>query len=114
MLFILLKKNIKIKINFVKKHTIKKLNRKYRKKNKNTDILTFKTKKYSNILGEIFIYNKIKKNKKALIIHGILHLLEYDHNKYKDYKIMIKMEKIIKQYIIGMSGIEPPTITTSK
>lgn len=110
------KKNKIINIKIIDEKKITILNKKYRNKNKNTDVLTFKNKTLHNEeIGSIIICPKImlKKHKKnhfeKTIIHSILHLLNYDHIEYKDFKIMSEIEKKI-----GMSGIEPPTITTSK
>ncbi len=96
---------------------IKFLNKKFRKKNKTTDVLSFpfNTKKDLNnilkkekeiYLGDIIInLNKIKnirdpKNfKKAfdnLWVHGLVHLFGHDHKKEKDFQ---KMNKIEKKYI---------------
>lgn len=110
----LTKKIIKINIKNVNKNHIKKLNKKYRNKNNYTDVLTFKYKK-NTLIADIIFCKKIitKKDKKKccneIIIHSILHILDYDHYNKKDHIIMKKIEKKI-----GMSGIEPPTITTSK
>ncbi len=97
----------KIYIIPVNKNKIKMINRKYKKKNKITDILTFES------TAEIFICTKYIKNKKKnikkVILHGLLHLIGYSHKLKKDFSIMKKIEKMI-----GMSGIEPPTTTTSK
>ena len=93
---------------------IKKLNKRFRKKNKSTDILSFpfhnkknlkdKLKKDKEIyLGDIIInLNKIKNkhDKKKfkiefnkLWIHGLVHLFGYDHKKKKDFNTMQKIEK---------------------
>ena len=90
------------------------LNKKFRKKNKTTDVLSFpfqkkdefkkKLKKETEVyLGDIIInLSKIKsKNKKNLFkiefdrlwIHGLVHLLGHDHQKNKDFKIMYQIEK---------------------
>ncbi len=98
-------------------NNIKKLNKKFRKKNKPTDILSFPFKKKTNInkktyIGDIIIsYNFIDKPKlqkleffkKKLIrifIHGFLHLLGFDHKKYNNYKKMLKEEERIYQSVI--------------
>jgi len=91
---------------------IKKLNKKFRNKNKHTDILSFpfhqKTKKMREIyLGDIIIsFNYMskpknfnmadfKKNVVKIFIHGFLHLLDYDHIKKKDYIKMLNEEQKI-------------------
>jgi probable rRNA maturation factor len=88
---------------------IKKLNKKFRKKNTPTDVLSFPFKKKIDkekftYLGDIIIsYEFINKPqlisslnfKERLVktfIHGFLHLLNYDHIKLKDYKKMNKEE----------------------
>ena len=87
---------------------MKKLNNKFRKINKPTDVLSFplKIKKKSNIyLGDIAISYEIvnKRSKKSLFdheldkmwIHGYLHLSGHDHAKYKDFKKMSRKENLI-------------------
>tara|TARA_Y100001958_G_scaffold138899_1_gene112414 strand:+ start:274 stop:738 length:465 start_codon:yes stop_codon:yes gene_type:complete len=99
---------------------IKKLNKKFRKKNKTTDVLSFpfynkkelkfKLKTEKEIyLGDIIVnLNKIR-NKKDKIsfklefnktwIHGLLHLFGYDHIKNKDFKNMLRIEKKFLSYL---------------
>ena len=93
---------------------IKLLNKKFRKKNKITDILSFpfyvkkelkkKLKTEKEIyLGDIIInLNKIKRKKliknfkiefDRLWIHGLVHLFGHDHKKNKDYEKMNQVEK---------------------
>ncbi len=86
-----------ISLAFVNKAEIKKLNKKFRNKNKPTDVLSFSfnEKKY---LGEIVICPEIVDEKKEKIIevfiHGILHLCGYDHEgSGKDAKIMEQKER---------------------
>jgi len=70
---------------------IRALNKKYRGKNKVTDVLAFPNKEVG--IGEIVIcLRQVKKNAKnsnstfekelaRVLIHGILHLLGYDHER---------------------------------
>ena len=95
---------------------IKKLNKKFRKKNKTTDVLSFpfqtkeelrrKLKREKEIyLGDIIInLNMIKRKEELkkfkiefdrLWIHGFIHLFGYNHKKNEDY---LKMSKIEKKY----------------
>ena len=87
---------------------MRKLNNKFRKVNKPTDVLSFplKIKKKSNTyLGDIAISYEIvnKRSKKSLFdheldkmwIHGYLHLSGYDHIRFKDFKKMSRKEDLI-------------------
>ena len=86
---------------------IKKLNKKFRKKNKSTDVLSFpfynikefkKQKKGIIYLGDVILnFNMINKKDfkndfDRLWVHGFLHLMGYKHFTNKDYKKMNKME----------------------
>ena len=114
------KKNIFCTLLLSDNEEIKKLNKKFRKKNKSTDVLSFpfyvkkdlkkKIRTEKEIyLGDIIInINKIKnrRNKKIfrleldkLWIHGLAHLLGYDHRKNKDFDKMIKIEKKFLSYL---------------
>ena len=91
---------------------IKILNKRFRNKNKSTDVLSFPfDKKQKNLkenyLGDIIIsFNYMNKPKNLnniefkiktikIFIHGFLHLLGHDHQKNKEYKKMLKEEKEI-------------------
>ena len=87
---------------------MKKLNNKFRKINKPTDVLSFPLKikkKKIFYLGDIAISYEIvnKRSLKSLFdheldkmwIHGYLHLSGYDHIKNKDFKKMSKKENLI-------------------
>ena len=94
-----------LSLAFVSKEEIKKLNKKFRGKNKPTDVLSFELKEKNN-LGEIVICPEVVKPDKSqrhfdgpaiisakrnlggeelarVFIHGILHLCGYDHEKSK-------------------------------
>ena len=99
---------------------IKKLNKKFRKKNKSTDVLSFpfhgKEELKNTInrnreiyLGDIVInLNEIKnKNNKIrfnenldnLWVHGLVHLFGHEHKKNKDFYAMQNIEKKYLRYI---------------
>ena len=105
--------NNHISIFLTSDNVIKDLNQKYRNKNKATNVLAFPIQESienKNYIGDlaislekiIFESNKykIKKNKylSQITIHGILHLLGYDHINDDDYEVMNKIEdRIIKE-----------------
>ena len=99
---------------------IKNLNRKFRNKNKATDVLSFPfyTKKELHkrlihekeiYLGDIIInLNKINDKKKlknfknkfnSLWIHGLVHLFGHDHKNEKDFMAMKRIEKKYSSFI---------------
>ena len=100
-------KNNHISVLLTSDNTIKDLNFKYRNKNKATNVLAFSVQEFiekKNYVGDlaislekiIFESNKykIKKNQylSKITIHGILHLLGYDHVNDHDYEVMNKIE----------------------
>ena len=100
-------KNSHITVLLTSNNTIKDLNFKYRNKNKATNVLAFSVQEFiekKNYVGDlaislekiIFESNKykIKKNQylSKITIHGILHLLGYDHVNDRDYEVMNKIE----------------------
>ena len=91
-----------------------KLNKKFRKRNNSTDVLSFpfhskknlknKIKREKEIyLGDIIInLNKVKERKNLknfklefnkLWIHGLTHLFGHDHKKENEFRKMYKIEK---------------------
>ncbi|MDA9643381.1 rRNA maturation RNase YbeY [Candidatus Pelagibacter sp.] len=119
--FRFIKKKVYLTILLSNNKNIKKLNKKFRKKNKPTDILSFPYEKKVNVkkttyLGDIIIsyefINKPKtlsdlefKNKVIKIfIHGYLHLMGYDHIKLKDFNKMFKEEEKIYKIIQSKIG----------
>lgn len=99
------KKRIKgeISIAVVDNQTIKQLNKFYRGKDRVTDVLSFEHQT-PELLGEIVICypqaarqakqhgHAVKKEIKILLVHGLLHLLGYDHESRKD---AVKMERMM-------------------
>ena len=111
-----IKKKVSLTILLSNNKNIKKLNKKFRNKDKATDVLSFPSEKKINLkkspyIGDIVInydfMNKPKalsilefKNKVTKIfIHGFLHLLGHDHIKLKDFKVMLIEEEMIYQTI---------------
>jgi probable rRNA maturation factor len=110
-------KNYEISFMMVDNKYIKELNANYRSKDSATNVLSFpmidkNSLKHENILGDVVIsIDKILSESKDLkievdkylskiSIHGILHLLGYDHISDNDYEVMNKLEeKIIKKII---------------
>ena len=110
-------KKISLSLLLSNNKCIKKLNKRFRNKNKATDILSFPLSEKKKILKQTYIgdivisYDFIDKSKSQdskvfkqklikTFIHGFLHLLGFDHVKNKDYIKMLKAEKQIYQSVI--------------
>ena len=100
-------KKVSLSLLLSNNKNIKRLNNKFRGKNKPTDILSFPLKTQINskfYLGDIIIsyqfMNKprtsddliFKKKVIKIFIHGFLHLIGYDHKTDNDYKKMYDQE----------------------
>ena len=113
-----LNKKISLSLLLSNNKKIKILNKKFRNKNKSTDILSFPSSKKLKIskqtyLGDIIIsFNFMNKPKSQtnrefkekitkIFIHGFLHLLGFDHVKNKDYLKMLKEEEKIYKSVIS-------------
>jgi probable rRNA maturation factor len=117
---------VNLSVAFVSSEIIKNLNKKYRENNKVTDVLSFpgfkKTEKQFKIkktdknkdLGEIIICpEQVEKNSQKIkssfkkeiyrvLIHGVLHLLGYEHeNSTNKAKIMEKKQDYYFKNIIN-------------
>ena len=107
-------KNITFTILLTNSLNMKKLNKKFRKRNKSTDVLSFPSFSLRNLklikeknfyIGDIaasyeIINFRSKKNNfflefDKIWIHGLLHLIGYNHTKNKDYFKMNRIEKRI-------------------
>ena len=93
---------------------IKKINKKFRNKNKSTTVISLKYQDFKvidkNLLGEIYLSIDDIKNQNQFfqktkladiinyyLIHGLLHLIGYDHSTIKSAKIMEnKQAKILE------------------
>ena len=117
-IYFLNKQNITFTILLTNSFNMKKLNKKFRKVNKATDVLSFPSftpknlklkKKKNSYIGDIAVSYEIinSRSKKNIFIkefdkvwiHGFLHLIGYDHVKNKDYIKMNKIEKRILNFI---------------
>ncbi len=102
-------KNSKFTILFCGDRLMKKLNYEFRKKQRTTDVLSFPSgeKEY---LGDIAIsleetYRNSTRFKRPfyeellrLILHGILHLIGYEHEEGENSEMIKIQEKIINEY----------------
>lgn len=107
--------SITMSVSIVSDKIIKILNKKYRNKNKSTDVLSFSQKEFNSFLnleneqnlGDIVIsldkvlkqaheYNhSIEREASFLFIHGFLHLFGYDHKTINDEKRMYALQEEI-------------------
>ena len=107
-------KNTTFTILLTSSINMKKLNKKFRNQNKSTDVLSFPFLYSNNLkfikqkkiyIGDVatsyeIINSRAKKNNFILEfdkawVHGLLHLIGYNHIKNKDYSKMNKIEKRI-------------------
>ena len=112
-------KNVVFDIIIVDNERIKELNRDYRGIDNYTDVISFALEDYADIktevrlLGDIYIsLPKIKEQSESyghgflrefafLSIHGLLHLLGYDHMNPEDEKKMFSLqEELLNEYKI--------------
>ena len=100
-------------IIFIDDNEMKELNGKYRGIDSTTDVLSFALNdvqsfpQTTNLLGDIYVsipkmqkqaieYKHSEKRELSfLVIHGLLHLLGYDHQTTEDEKIMFKLQEEI-------------------
>ncbi|MCX6745572.1 MAG: rRNA maturation RNase YbeY [Candidatus Parcubacteria bacterium] len=116
-LILKVKQNLELTVLIVNNQEIKKLNKKFRHKNKVTDVLSFGQKEGrqlilppegKNYLGDIIIaYAQVKRQAKALktsgkkefgliLVHGFLHLLGYeDESQASNLKMQKKQDYIL-------------------
>ena len=97
-----------LSIALIRQKEIRELNKNYRKRDKSTDVLSFKY----NTLGEVIICPEMvranakkfnstfKKELARVLIHGILHLLGYSHE--TDAAKAKKMRKKEEDYLFQL------------
>ncbi len=113
-LAILGQKQVELSLALVGNREIQQLNARYRKKNRPTDVLSFPSGELlptgTRILGDVVISveqatAQARARKKtleeeiiALLIHGVLHLLGYDHERsQREARVMGSLEREIQQ-----------------
>lgn len=100
-------KEIELTVVFIDSANMRKLNREFRKRDYATDVLSFESHERQS-LGELAICPQVlKKQAKEhglsfkeelgyMLIHGVLHLLGYDHEKSpKEAKVMFTLQDAI-------------------
>lgn len=108
-----------VSVSFVDKETIHQINKEYRHVDKETDVISFaflddendKVKIFNSkeltVLGDIYICvdvaiehakeygHSLDRELNFLFVHGLLHLLGYDHMKKEDEDIMFPLQEVI-------------------
>ena len=107
--------NLEFNVIIINNEEIHKMNKEYRGIDRPTDVISFaledyKDIKYENdyrVLGDIYIsIDKVKEQAKEyghsekrelafLAVHGLLHLLGYDHMEKEDEKVMFGLQEEI-------------------
>ncbi|MDR2557294.1 MAG: rRNA maturation RNase YbeY [Mycoplasmataceae bacterium] len=101
---------------FTTEKKIIELNHKYRKKNESTDVISFAFHDdevvKTHLLGEFyicvpFVEHRAEKEHFSfddeiilLFLHGLLHLLGFDHQTKKDFDIMFNIQKKILEKVL--------------
>ncbi len=106
--------NTEFNIIFITNEEIKKINKEYRGIDRETDVISFALEddntfpiSETKVLGDIYIsvdriisqakeYGHSEKRECAfLAVHGLLHLLGYDHMTKEDEEVMLKKQEAI-------------------
>ncbi len=109
-----LKEDVEISIAFVSESQMRKLNSRWRGKNRVTDVLSFELDE-GEVFGEVLIsYEQAARQAKTmkhstrdeitfLLVHGVLHLFGYDHERPRDAKKMFPLQTKILKHL----GVDP-------
>jgi len=105
--------DVEFNIIIVDNKKIREINKEYRKIDKETDVISFALEDYMDItlphrlLGDIYISidkakgqaieygHSLLRELGFLSIHGLLHLLGYDHMNEEDEKVMFERQELI-------------------
>ena len=129
-----LDEDVWIEIVVVDQNTSKHLNKKFRDIDSSTDVLSFSVdssygnkdtkdmftgiEKYQNFMGEVVIsYKDVKEQATSkgysmkfemahVVMHGILHLLGYNHDNSCGSLEFIKLEESIMSEVVGLFGLK--------
>ena len=97
---------------FCSKEYLKKMNNDYLSKNYETDVISFDFSNDNKISGDIYISSETVKNNsiifnsgfnnelKRVMVHGLLHLLNYNDKSKQELKIMREKEN----FYINLNG----------
>lgn len=105
-LFYLKREKRPVEVFLISNDEMRRLNRQFRGKNKPTTVLSFEfdaaipyPKAIPRPLGEIYLapdyIRKVKAEPAALLMHGLVHLLGYTHEKTRDKILMERLERRI-------------------
>ncbi len=116
-------KNVEFNVILVDSDTIHEINKTYRKVDRVTDVISFALEDHPDIqldhrvLGDIYICvekareqamtyeHSFLRELAFLMIHGLLHLLGYDHQTAEEEKIMFqKQDDILNEFGIRREG----------
>ena len=112
-----LSKHTELSVLFIDDESMRELNRKYRDINRTTDVLSFPQDylEDTDILGDIVISIDTAKRRskkygitlevelKILLIHGLLHLMGYDHKKKSEADLMQKKESELMRIVDNLN-----------
>lgn len=106
--------DVMFNVIFVDNNTIREINREYRGIDRETDVISFALEdnedikfEFGRLLGDIYIsVDKMKqqaieyghselREMAFLTVHGLLHLLGYDHMTKEDEEVMFKEQELI-------------------
>ena len=108
----LFKDKMSLSLIIVNDKQMRDINFQYRDLDKTTDVVSFPDTE-EDYLGDIFIsLDKVKlqaveyehsemEEFARLLIHGILHLMGYDHIKDEDHEVMVKKEEELLKKLFG-------------
>jgi len=107
--YLKLPSSTEVSISFIDDGYMRELNLKYRDNNRTTDVLSFPQE--GELLGDILISvdkataqseelgHTFEQEVRRLVVHGVLHLLGYDHKKLQEARLMEEKEKEILEFL---------------